>query len=104
MSAGVGGALLGNINGINISVGHLGLIVLPAVVLGGLNSVPGAIVGGIIIGVLQNLSGAYLDGFFPGGVRDCALAFMAVCCLNLTACGVGKESNGPFPSFHFRHF
>jgi branched-chain amino acid transport system permease protein len=79
MSAGVGGALLGNINGINISVGHLGLIVLPAVVLGGLNSVPGAIVGGIIIGVLQNLSGAYLDNYFPGGVKEIVpFAFMAV--------------------------
>jgi branched-chain amino acid transport system permease protein len=79
MSAGVGGALLGNINGLNISVGHLGLIVLPAVVLGGLNSVPGAIVGGIIIGVLQNLSGAYLDQYFPGGVKEVMpFAFMAV--------------------------
>jgi branched-chain amino acid transport system permease protein len=79
MSAGVGGALLGNINGINISVGYLGLLVLPAVVLGGLNSVPGAIVGGIIIGVLQNLSGAYLDRFFPGGVKEIApFVFMAV--------------------------
>jgi branched-chain amino acid transport system permease protein len=79
MSAGVGGALLGNINGINISIGFLGLLVLPAVVLGGLNSVPGAIVGGIIIGVLQNLSGAYLDRFFPGGVKEIMpFAFMAV--------------------------
>jgi branched-chain amino acid transport system permease protein len=78
MSAGVGGALLGNINGLNISVGHLGLIVLPAVVLGGLNSVPGAIVGGIIIGLLQNLSGAYLDQYFPGGVKEVMpFAFMA---------------------------
>ncbi|MDI6688446.1 MAG: branched-chain amino acid ABC transporter permease, partial [Desulfobacterales bacterium] len=47
MAAGVGGTFLGNINGLNISVGYLGLLVLPAVVLGGLNSVPGAIVGGI---------------------------------------------------------
>jgi len=79
MSAGVGGALLGNINGVNISVGHLGLLVLPAVVLGGLNSVPGAIVGGIIIGVLQNLAGSYLDGFFPGGVKEIVpFAFMAI--------------------------
>ena len=69
MSAGVGGALLGNINGVNISVGHLGLLVLPAVVLGGLNSVPGAIVGGITIGILENLSGTYLDQYFPGGVK-----------------------------------
>ena len=79
MSAGVGGALLGNINGINISVGYLGLLVLPAVVLGGLNSVPGAIVGGLVIGVLQNLSGAYLDRYFPGGVKEIMpFAFMAV--------------------------
>ena len=79
MAAGVGGSLLGNINGLNISVGYLGLLVLPAVVLGGLNSVPGAIVGGIIIGVLQNLCGAYLDRYFPGGVKEIApFAFMAV--------------------------
>ena len=79
MSAGVGGALLGNINGINISIGYLGLLVLPAVVLGGLNSVPGAIVGGIIIGVLQNLSGTYLDHYFPGGVKEIVpFVFMAV--------------------------
>jgi branched-chain amino acid transport system permease protein len=79
MSAGVGGALLGNINGINISVGYLGLLVLPAVVLGGLNSVPGAIVGGIIIGILQNLAGTYLDHYFPGGVKEIVpFAFMAV--------------------------
>jgi branched-chain amino acid transport system permease protein len=79
MSAGVGGALLGNINGINISVGYLGLLVLPAVVLGGLNSIAGAIVGGITVGVLQNLSGTYLDHYFPGGVKEVfPFAFMAV--------------------------
>jgi len=79
MAAGVGGTLLGNINGLNISVGYLGLLVLPAVVLGGLNSVPGAIVGGIVIGILQNLSGAYLDQFVPGGVKEIApFAFMAI--------------------------
>ncbi|MDY6989155.1 MAG: branched-chain amino acid ABC transporter permease [Thermodesulfobacteriota bacterium] len=79
MASGVGGTLLGNINGLNISVGYLGLLVLPAVVLGGLNSVPGAIMGGIIIGVLQNMCGAYLDRYFPGGVKEVApFAFMAV--------------------------
>jgi branched-chain amino acid transport system permease protein len=79
MAAGVGGALLGNINGVNISIGYLGLLVLPAVVLGGLNSVPGAIVGGLIIGVLQNFSGTYLDAYFPGGVKEIfPFAFMTV--------------------------
>jgi branched-chain amino acid transport system permease protein len=79
MAAGVGGTLLGNINGLNISVGFLSLLVLPAVVLGGLNSVPGAIVGGVVIGILQNLCGAYLDRYFPGGVKEIApFVFMAV--------------------------
>ena len=79
VAAGVGGTLLSNINGLNVSVGYLGLLVLPAVVLGGLNSVPGAIVGGIIIGVLQNLSGTYLDRFFPGGVKEIApFVFMVI--------------------------
>ncbi|HSB68829.1 MAG TPA: branched-chain amino acid ABC transporter permease [Candidatus Methylomirabilis sp.] len=72
MAAGVGGTLLGNINGLNISVGSLGLLVLPAVVLGGLNSVPGAIVGGIAIGILQNLSDGYLSRFTPGGIKEIA--------------------------------
>jgi branched-chain amino acid transport system permease protein len=79
MAAGVGGTLLGNINGLNISVGYLGLLVLPVVVFGGLNSVPGAIVGGIAIGVLQNLTGAYLDRYVPGGVKEIApFVFMAI--------------------------
>ncbi len=77
MAAGVGGALLGNINGVNVSVGYLGLLVLPAVVMGGLNSVPGAIVGGLIVGLLQNYAGGYLDNLtiaginlIPGGAKE----------------------------------
>jgi branched-chain amino acid transport system permease protein len=72
MAAGIGGTLLGNINGLNISVGYLGLLVLPAVVLGGLNSIPGAIVGGLAIGVLQNLSDAYIGPLTQGGVKEIA--------------------------------
>ena len=42
------------------------------VILGGLDSVLGAIVGGIAIGVLENLSGGYLDPVFGGGVKEVA--------------------------------
>jgi len=70
VSAGIAGALLGNINGLNISVGYMGLLVLPAVVIGGINSIPGAIVGGLIIGVLQNLGDAYISRFTPAGVKE----------------------------------
>jgi branched-chain amino acid transport system permease protein len=79
MAAGVGGTLLGNINGLNVSVGYLGLLVLPAVVLGGLNSIPGAIVGGVVIGILQNLSDGYLSRFTPGGIKEIApFVFMVI--------------------------
>jgi len=64
---------------LNVSVGYLGLLVLPAVVLGGLNSIPGAIVGGIVIGILQNLSGAYLSLLTHGAVKEVApFAFMVI--------------------------
>ncbi len=69
MACGVAGALLGNINGLNVSVSYMGLLVLPAVVIGGMNSIPGAVVGGLLIGVLQNLGDTYISPFFPGGVK-----------------------------------
>ncbi len=68
----VGGILIGTINGINASLSSIGLKVFPAVILGGLDSIPGAIIGGFVIGVLENLSGGYLDRFFGGGVKEVA--------------------------------
>jgi branched-chain amino acid transport system permease protein len=67
----VGGVLLGSIRGgVDMSLGHMGLKVLPVVILGGLDSIPGAIVGGLVIGVLENLTGGYLDPLFGGGVKE----------------------------------
>ncbi|MCB2189413.1 MAG: branched-chain amino acid ABC transporter permease [Deltaproteobacteria bacterium] len=66
----VGGILVGNINGINIALAGFGLKVFPAVILGGLDSIGGAIIGGITIGVLENLMGAYLDVYLGGGVKE----------------------------------
>ena len=68
----VGGILIGNINGVNITLSAVGLKVFPAVILGGLDSIPGAVLGGLIIGILENLSGGYLDHFFGGGVKEVA--------------------------------
>jgi branched-chain amino acid transport system permease protein len=68
----VGGILIGTINGINASLSSIGLKVFPAVILGGLDSIPGAIIGGFVIGILENLSGGYLDRFFGGGVKEVA--------------------------------
>ncbi len=64
--AAVGGIVIGNINGINVSLSFYGLKVFPVVILGGLDSIGGAIVGGLIIGILENLCGGYLDPHMPG--------------------------------------
>jgi len=66
----VGGILIGNINGINTSLSQFGLKVFPVVILGGLDSILGAIVGGLIIGILENLAGGYIDPFIGGGAKE----------------------------------
>ncbi|QBP41793.1 MULTISPECIES: branched-chain amino acid ABC transporter permease [Paenisporosarcina] len=68
--AAVGGILLGNINGVDASMTVIGLTVLPVVILGGLDSIPGAIVGGFIIGILQSLSVGYLQPIIGGGIKE----------------------------------
>ncbi|MBE0557603.1 MAG: branched-chain amino acid ABC transporter permease [Proteobacteria bacterium] len=68
--ASVGGILIGNINGVNASLSSFGLKVFPAVILGGLDSIPGGILGGFIIGLLEALSGIYLDPIFEGGSKE----------------------------------
>lgn len=68
--AAVGGVLLGNINGVNASMTTIGLTVLPVVILGGLDSIAGAIIGGFIIGILQNLATGYLQPILGGGLKE----------------------------------
>ena len=68
----VGGVLIGSINGVNITFSDFGLKVFPAVILGGLDSIPGAVIGGLAVGILENLSGGYLSRIFGGGVKEVA--------------------------------
>ncbi len=60
ISAAIGGALVANIVGVSQELSHFGLRVFPVVILGGLDSIPGAIVGGIIIGLLETYTGGYI--------------------------------------------
>jgi branched-chain amino acid transport system permease protein len=68
-----GGALLGAVRGgVDGSLALFGLKVVPVVILGGLDSVAGAVLGGLVVGVLENLSGGYLDPLLGGGVKEVA--------------------------------
>ena len=88
----IGGVLLGNINGVNPSLGTIGLKMLPVAILGGLDSIPGAIIGGFAIAVLENIAGGYLDPLVGGGVKDVAPFVVLVVILMLKPYGLfGKE-------------
>jgi branched-chain amino acid transport system permease protein len=56
----VGGVLAGNIAGLSPELSFYGIKVFPAVILGGLDSIVGASISGVIIGVLENLGGGYI--------------------------------------------
>ena len=60
ISAAVAGIILANIVGVSGDIGILGLRVFPVVILGGLDSIPGAIIGGIVIGLLEFYTGGYI--------------------------------------------
>lgn len=65
--AGMSGIVLGIINGINVhDLSAIGLKVFPVVILGGLDSIGGAIIGGLIIGLLETFTGGYISP----GLRD----------------------------------
>ena len=70
VTAAVAGIFLANVMVINIGLSFVAISAFPAIVLGGLESIPGAIIGGLAIGVIENLAGGYLDQMVGGGVKD----------------------------------
>ena len=64
MIAGVAGIVVGSIGGISSAMGVFGLSVLVVVIFGGLDSVLGALVGGLIVGIVEALTGFYVGGEF----------------------------------------
>jgi branched-chain amino acid transport system permease protein len=62
--AAMAGILIAPISFLHANMGFIGLKAFPAAVLGGFGSIPGAIVGGLIIGLSENLAGAYLTTGF----------------------------------------
>jgi branched-chain amino acid transport system permease protein len=65
----VAGIIWGSKLGVQFSLSLVALKALPVVILGGLTSVPGAIIGGLIIGVGEKLSEIYLGPYFGGGIE-----------------------------------
>jgi branched-chain amino acid transport system permease protein len=77
MVAGMSGIVLGIINGINVhEISAIGLKVFPVVILGGLDSIGGAIIGGIIIGLLETFTGGYISPSLKDVVPYVVLVFI----------------------------
>ncbi|GAG48972.1 unnamed protein product, partial [marine sediment metagenome] len=57
MASVIGGIVIGNITGISVYMGDVALKVLAVIILGGLDSIGGAILGGFIVAILENLTG-----------------------------------------------
>lgn len=70
ITAAVVGVFLANIMVINLGLSSVAISAFPAIILGGLESIPGAIVGGLAIGIIENLAGGYLDQIVGGGIKD----------------------------------
>ena len=86
--AAIAGLLLAPITFVHANMGFIGLKAFPAAVVGGFGSLPGAIVGGLIIGIVESLAGFYL----PEGVKDVAAYVVVLVMLMVRPNGLFGES------------
>ncbi|MEP7261606.1 MAG: branched-chain amino acid ABC transporter permease [Usitatibacter sp.] len=66
----VAGIIWGSKLGVQFSLQLIALKALPVVILGGFTSIPGAIIGGLIIGLGEKVSEVYLGPYFGGGIEN----------------------------------
>ena len=85
--AALAGILLAPITFVHANMGFIGLKAFPAAVVGGFTSLPGAIVGGILIGLVESLAGFYL----PAGFKDVAAYVVVLIMLMLRPNGLFGE-------------
>jgi branched-chain amino acid transport system permease protein len=70
LTAAIGGVVWGSMLGVDTQLALVGLKVFPAVILGGLDSIPGAVVGGLMIGAIESVAAGYVDPYVGGGTKD----------------------------------
>ena len=87
----VGGILLADISYLHTNMGFIGLRAFPAVILGGLESIPGALLGGLIIGLVESFAGLYLDPLLGSGTREIAAFVVLLAVLLVRPTGLFGE-------------
>ena len=86
--AALAGLLLAPLTFVHVNMGFIGLKAFPAAVVGGFGSLPGALVGGLVIGVVEALSGVYL----PEGFKDVAAYVVVLVMLAVKPNGLFGET------------
>jgi branched-chain amino acid transport system permease protein len=84
----LGGIVWGNLLGVDVHLSLVGFKVFPVVILGGLDSIPGAIVGGLIVGVVENVAAGYVDPLVGGGTKDFAPYVLMIIALMFRPYGI----------------
>jgi branched-chain amino acid transport system permease protein len=88
----LGGVLWGNMLGVDVNLALVGFKVFPVVILGGLDSIPGAIIGGLIVGIVENVAAGYVDPYVGGGTKDFAPYVLMIMALMIRPYGIfGKK-------------
>jgi branched-chain amino acid transport system permease protein len=88
----LGGVLWGNMLGVDVNLALVGFKVFPVVILGGLDSIPGAIIGGLIVGLVENVAAGYVDPLVGGGTKDFAPYVLMIVALMIRPYGIfGKR-------------
>jgi branched-chain amino acid transport system permease protein len=88
----LGGLAWGALIGVDVHLALIGLKVFPVVILGGLDSILGAIVGGLIVGIVENIAAGYLDPLVGGGTKDFAPYVLMIVMLMIRPYGIfGKR-------------
>jgi branched-chain amino acid transport system permease protein len=88
----LGGIIWGNLLGVDINLSLVGLKVFPVVILGGLDSIPGAVIGGLIVGLVENVTAGYVDPYVGGGTKDFAPYVLMILALMVRPYGIfGKK-------------
>ncbi len=85
--AAIAGLLLAPITFVHANMGFIGLKAFPAAVVGGFGSLPGAIVGGLVIGIVESMSGFFL----PEGFKDIAAYVVVLLMLAIAPNGLFGE-------------
>jgi branched-chain amino acid transport system permease protein len=88
----LGGAVWGNLLGVDVHLALVGFKVFPVVILGGLDSIPGAIVGGLIVGLVENIAAGYIDPYVGGGTKDFAPYVLMIVALMVRPYGIFGKS------------